>query len=43
MDNRWKGVRFRTSADLAVPADDATHVMGTGYDHLPGTTLAAST
>jgi len=30
MDNRWQGVRFRTLAEMAVPAPDVTHVLCTG-------------
>ena len=36
LDNHWKGVRFRTVAELAVPQDAATFVLCTGYDFLPG-------
>jgi DMSO/TMAO reductase YedYZ molybdopterin-dependent catalytic subunit len=36
MDNRWRGVRFRTLAELAVPADAALFVLCTGYDEAPG-------
>src|SRR5688572_22916778 len=36
MDNHWKGVRFRTLAELVVPKDDARHILCTGYDFLPG-------
>jgi DMSO/TMAO reductase YedYZ molybdopterin-dependent catalytic subunit len=36
-DNRWRGVRFRTIAELAVPKDDAHFVLCTGYDFAPGT------
>ncbi len=43
MDNRWKGVRFRTLAELAVPAPDVTHVLCTGYDHMPGTRIPYTT
>ncbi|MCC7176956.1 MAG: sulfite oxidase-like oxidoreductase [Acidobacteria bacterium] len=39
MDNRWGGVRFRTLAELAVPAPEAAHVLCTGYDHMPGTRI----
>jgi DMSO/TMAO reductase YedYZ molybdopterin-dependent catalytic subunit len=39
MDNRWGGVRFRTIAELAVPAPDARYVLCTGYDHMPGTRI----
>ena len=43
MDNRWRGVRFRTIAELAVPAPDVTHVLCTGYDHMPGTRIPYTT
>ena len=36
-DNRWRGVRFKTIAELAVPKDDARFVLCTGYDFVPGT------
>jgi len=36
-DNRWRGVRFRTIAEMAVPKDDAHFVLCTGYDFMPGT------
>jgi DMSO/TMAO reductase YedYZ molybdopterin-dependent catalytic subunit len=36
-DNRWRGVRFRTIAELAVPKDEAKYVLCTGYDFVPGT------
>ena len=36
-DNHWRGVRFRTIAELAVPKDDAQFVLCTGYDFMPGT------
>lgn len=39
MDNRWLGVRFRTLAELAIPAPEAAHVLCTGYDHMPGTRI----
>ena len=38
-DNRWRGVRFKTLAELAVPNDVASHVLCTGYDHMPGTRI----
>ena len=37
-DNQWRGVRFRTLAELVVPHDTAQWVLCTGYDHLPGST-----
>jgi DMSO/TMAO reductase YedYZ molybdopterin-dependent catalytic subunit len=36
LDNHWKGVRFRTLAELAVPQEAAKYVLCTGYDVLPG-------
>lgn len=35
-ENHWRGVRFRTIAELAVPNDDAKFVLCTGYDFMPG-------
>jgi DMSO/TMAO reductase YedYZ molybdopterin-dependent catalytic subunit len=35
-DNHWRGVRFRTVAELAVPKDEAHFVLCTGYDFMPG-------
>ena len=35
-DNRWRGVRFRTIAELAVPREAAAFVLCTGYDFMPG-------
>lgn len=43
MDNRWKGVRFRTIAEAAVPRADAAYVLCTGYDHMPGTRIPYTT
>jgi DMSO/TMAO reductase YedYZ molybdopterin-dependent catalytic subunit len=42
-DNHWRGVRFRTLAELAVPNDEASHVSCTGYDHMPGTGIPYTT
>ena len=36
-DNRWRGVRFRTIAELAVPQEHVRFVLCTGYDFAPGT------
>jgi DMSO/TMAO reductase YedYZ molybdopterin-dependent catalytic subunit len=36
-DNHWKGVRFRTVAELAIPRDAVKFVLCTGYDAAPGT------
>lgn len=43
MDNTWTGVRFRTLAELAVPTAAASHVLCTGYDHMPGTRIPYTT
>jgi DMSO/TMAO reductase YedYZ molybdopterin-dependent catalytic subunit len=42
-DNQWKGVRFRTIAELVVPKDEAHFVLCTGYDHMPGTRIPYTT
>ena len=42
-DNRWRGVRFKTLAELVVPNDDAAHVLCTGYDFMPGTYIPYTT
>jgi DMSO/TMAO reductase YedYZ molybdopterin-dependent catalytic subunit len=42
-DNRWKGVRFKTIAELAVPQEDARFVLCTGYDFAPGTYIPYTT
>ena len=34
-DNHWRGVRFSTIAELAVPLPDAAHVLCTGHDLEP--------
>src|SRR4029077_19934107 len=33
-DNHWRGVRFRTIAELAVPKENAGFVLCTGYDFM---------
>jgi DMSO/TMAO reductase YedYZ molybdopterin-dependent catalytic subunit len=38
-DNHWRGVRFKTIAELAVPKDDAHFVLCTGYDVMPGSSI----
>ncbi len=43
MDNRWRGVRFRTIAERAVPRPEAAHVLCYGYDVAPGTRIPYST
>jgi DMSO/TMAO reductase YedYZ molybdopterin-dependent catalytic subunit len=42
-DNRWRGVRFRTIAELAVPRDEARFVLCTGYDFAPDTYIPYTT
>ena len=42
-DNRWRGVRFRSIAELAVPGPEAAFVRCTGYDHAPGTDIPYTT
>ena len=42
-DNRWRGVRFKTIAELAVPTDDAHFVLCTGYDCAPGSDIPYTT
>jgi DMSO/TMAO reductase YedYZ molybdopterin-dependent catalytic subunit len=42
-DNRWRGVRFRTIAELAVPKPDAHFVLCTGYDFMPGSFIPYTT
>ena len=36
-DNHWRGVRFKTIAELAVPQMDARYILCTGHDFMPGT------
>jgi DMSO/TMAO reductase YedYZ molybdopterin-dependent catalytic subunit len=42
-DNRWRGVRFKTIAELVVPQHTTHHVLCTGYDHEPGTPVPYTT
>jgi DMSO/TMAO reductase YedYZ molybdopterin-dependent catalytic subunit len=42
-DNHWRGVRFKTIAELAVPGDDARFVLCTGYDFMPGSFIPYTT
>lgn len=42
-DNRWRGVRFKAIAELAVPKDAARFVLCTGYDFAPGTYIPYTT
>lgn len=43
MDNHWRGVRFATLAEMAVPKESARFVVTTGYDHAPGTNVPYTT
>ena len=38
-DNRWRGVRFKTIAELAVPREAAAFVLCTGSDFMPGSCI----
>jgi DMSO/TMAO reductase YedYZ molybdopterin-dependent catalytic subunit len=42
-DNHWKGVRFSTLAERAVPTSDAKFVLCTGYDFAPGSYIPYTT
>ena len=42
-DNHWRGVRFWTLAELAVPGEQARHVLCTGYDFMPGSYIPYTT
>jgi DMSO/TMAO reductase YedYZ molybdopterin-dependent catalytic subunit len=42
-DNHWRGVRFKTVAELAVPKDDAHFVSCTGSDFMPGSFIPYTT
>ena len=42
-DNHWKGVRFKTIAELAVPKDGARFVLCTAHDVAPGLGVPYST
>jgi len=42
-DNRWRGVRFRSLAELVVPREEARYVLCTGSDVLPGTEIPYTT
>jgi DMSO/TMAO reductase YedYZ molybdopterin-dependent catalytic subunit len=41
--NRWRGVRFRTIAELVVPQDAARFVLCTAFDSMPGTPIPYTT
>jgi DMSO/TMAO reductase YedYZ molybdopterin-dependent catalytic subunit len=42
-DNRWRGVRFKTIAELVVPREEARFVSCTGSDFAPGTFIPYTT
>ena len=42
-DNHWRGVRFKTIAELVVPKEEARFVLCTGYDFEPGTSVPYTT
>jgi DMSO/TMAO reductase YedYZ molybdopterin-dependent catalytic subunit len=42
-DNHWRGVRFATIAEMAVPKDAARFVLCTGYDFMPGSFIPYTT
>jgi len=41
-DNHWRGVRFKTVAELAVPKEEAKFVLCTGSDFMPGSDIPYS-
>ena len=43
LNNHWRGVRFRTLAEMALPTPDARFVSCTGYDVAPGTAIPYTT
>ena len=42
-NNRWRGVQFKTIAELAVPREDAHYVLCTSYDFMPGSSIPYTT
>ena len=42
-NNQWRGVRFRAIAEQAVPKEEARHVLCTGYDFMPGSSIPYTT
>jgi DMSO/TMAO reductase YedYZ molybdopterin-dependent catalytic subunit len=42
-DNHWRGVRFRTIAELVVPKEHAAYVLCTGSDVMPGSDIPYTT
>ncbi|HEV7763579.1 MAG TPA: molybdopterin-dependent oxidoreductase [Thermoanaerobaculia bacterium] len=43
LGNHWKGVQFRTLAELVVPKENTSHILCTGYDHDIGSREAYTT
>ena len=42
-NNHWRGVRFSTIAEMAIPFETAQHVLCTGYDFMPGSYIPYTT
>ena len=42
-ENHWRGVRFKTIAELAIPKEEVKYVLCTGYDFMPGTFIPYTT
>src|ERR1700730_15868388 len=42
-DNHWRGVRFATLAELAIPTANARFVACTGHDFMPGSSIPYTT
>ena len=42
-DNHWRGVRFATLAELAIPMANARFVACTGHDFMPGSSIPYTT
>ena len=42
-DNHWRGVRFKTLAEIVVPTDAVVSVLCTGYDFMPGSYIPYTT
>ena len=42
-ENHWRGVQFKTIAELAIPREEVKYVLCTGYDFMPGTFIPYTT
>ena len=42
-ENHWRGVQFKTIAELAIPKEEVKYVLCTGYDFMPGTFIPYTT